>query len=417
MSRCLFIYMFAVFTQIALTAEPNKEISKYWSSWRGPTENGVAIDGNPPVEWSEDKNVRWKIAIPGKSHATPVIWEDQMFVLTAVETDKLVEKANLEAQQQQSGRRSRGTQPTNIVQFKILSINPETGKINWDKLCREQLPHAGIHNTTTWASASAVTDGQYVLAHFGSYGLYCYDLSGNLKWEKDFGDMQTRGSFGEGSSPALYDDTVVVLWDNEDQSYIYAVDKHTGKQLWRRERDERTTWSTPFVLEVNGKAQVVVNATNKIRSYDLDSGEIVWELGGMTDNVIPSPVYEDGIIYLMSGFRGAAVRAVRIADAKGDITGTDIVVWEYNRDTPYVPSPVLYDGQLYFLKDRKGILTSLNAKDGSLLFGPQRLDGIQGVYASPVAAANRIAGFRRTLLLYPLATAPPGVAGVSHVTR
>ncbi|MFQ5640205.1 MAG: PQQ-binding-like beta-propeller repeat protein [bacterium] len=384
---------------VVMSAELPDDFEKNWPQWRGPHANGVAPYGNPPVEWSESQNIKWKIEIPGKGHATPIVWGDLVFVLTAIETDKVVEKPvaqQEQSQQNRPGRRRRrggwmrGIQPKQVLKFTILAINRQDGKIVWQRTSREELPHEGTHNTGSWASNSGLTDGKHAFAFFGSRGLYCYDMQGNLQWQKDLGDMQIKLGFGEGSSPALYGDKIVINWDHENQSFITALDKNTGKEFWKVDRDEGTSWSTPIVVEHDGKQQVIVSATKRIRSYDLATGKVIWECGGMTRNAIPSPVYADGIVYVTSGFRGSSLLAIRLADAKGDITDSNALVWKHDRDTPYTPSPLLYKDSLYFLKVNTQILSCFNAKTGEAYYNKQRLEGIQGVYASPVAAQNRV---------------------------
>ncbi len=242
--------------------ESSAEFETNWPQWRGPGANGVAPYGNPPVEWSENKNIKWKIEIPGKSHATPIVWNDLIFVLSAVGTDKQVE-----AREEPTKATRRRGPPTakvsNVHKFEIFAINRADGKIAWQRTAREELPHEGTHPTATLASNSPITDGEHVYAYFGSRGLYCYDMQGNLKWEKDLGDMTTKLSFGEGSSPALYNDKIVVNWDHEGQSFIITLDKKTGKELWRVDRDEKTSWATPLVVESHGKPQVITSATSR----------------------------------------------------------------------------------------------------------------------------------------------------------
>ena len=185
---------------------------------------------------------------------------------------------------------------------------------------------------------------------------------------------------------------MVLNWDHEGESFIVALNKHTGEEIWRRDRDERTSWSTPLIVDVGGEAQVIVAATNRSRAYTLESGEDIWEIAGMTVNTIPSPVIANGIVYLTSGFRGAAVRAVDVSKAKGDITDTDSVVWSYDQDTPYVPSTLVYNDKIYFMKGNRGILSVLDARIGEPIYTRQRLEGISAIYASPVAAAVRQTG-------------------------
>lgn len=394
MRKLLNIFAILIPTFLILAAVMPDDAEKNWPQWRGPYGNGIA-NGNPPVEWSENKNIKWKIEIPGLGHSTPIVWENQIFVLTAIDGEK-VDTPPSQANQNQRGRRGgrrgwmRGNQPDKKIKYTILSINRDDGKINWQKTSREEVPHQGTHNTASWASNSGVTDGKHVWAYYGSRGLYCYDMKGNLQWEKDLGDMQKRLGFGEGSSPALYNDKIVINWDHEGDSFITALDKNTGKEIWRTNRDESTTWSSPYVVEHNGTAQVIVNATGRISSYNLDTGKLIWECGGMTMNAIPMPVSIDGIVYVTTGFRGSALVAIRLDGAKGDITNTDAVIWTYDRDTPYTPSPLAYKNNLYILKVNSEILSCFNAKTGETLFTQKRLDGIKGMYSSPVAANDRI---------------------------
>ena len=260
----------------------------------------------------------------------------------------------------------------------------------WERVVREEMPHEGTHATGTWASASAVTDGEIVFAHFGSRGLYALDANGKVLWEKDLGDMTVKLAFGEGSSPALGRDRLFVQWDHEGDSFIVALDRKTGRELWRQKRDEKTSWATPLVVAHAGRTQVVTSATNKVRSYDGATGDLVWETTGMTQNTIPSPVHLDGLVLLTSGFRGNALLAVKLAEAKGDLSASPAVAWRLDRDTPYVPSPLLYGEELYFLKGNNGLLSCFNARTGERHYGPERIEGVPNVYASPVGADGRI---------------------------
>jgi outer membrane protein assembly factor BamB len=234
-----------------------------------------------------------------------------------------------------------------------------------------------------------MTDGQHVFAYFGSRGLYCCDMDGKLQWSQDFGDMRIVMSFGEGSSPALYRDTVIVNWDHEGESFITALDKHTGKTLWKQARDERTSWSTPLVVEHDGKPQVIVSATGKIRSYAPDTGQVIWECAGLTRNVIPSPVVGNGMVYATSGYQGNALLAIRLGRV-GDLTGTDAIAWSHKKSTPYVPSPLLYDDKLYLFAGNNAVLSCFDAKSGRVLIDAERIEVLEGVYASPVGANGRV---------------------------
>ena len=234
-----------------------------------------------------------------------------------------------------------------------------------------------------------MTDGERVYAFFGSRGLYCFDMKGTPVWNKDFGQMQVKMAFGEGSSPALYGNSIIVNWDHEGQSFITALDKRTGDELWRTPRDEKTSWATPIVATVDGKPQVITAASSKIRSYDLADGKLIWECTGLGANAIPSPVVDEGVAYLTTGFRGSVLLAIRLGQT-GDLSGSDSILWKYDKDTPYVPSPLVYDGKIYIFKVNTNVLTCLEAKTGAALYGPQRVDDLGDVYASPVAADGRV---------------------------
>ncbi len=379
-----------VFSSVFLASGKSSDYEKYWPQWRGPFMTGVSPNGDPPLEWSETKNIKWKIAIPGKGHSSPVIWGDQIFILTAVETDKGMQPAE-KSEAPQKGRRGMPVdRTTKIHKFVIFSINRQNGKILWQHTVREEVPQEGTHEMGSWASHSPVTDGEHVYAYFGSRGLFCFDMKGKLKWERDFGQLEKRMNFGEGSSPALYEDKIIVNWDHEGQSFIIALDKKTGKDLWKVDRDEGTSWATPLVVENNGKIQVVTCATKLVRSYDFGTGELIWECSGMTQNAIPSPMVADGILYVLSGFRGNALLAIRLAGAKGNITDSDAIVWKHDKDTPYAPSGLLFDNKLYFLRSNNGILSCFDAETGDEHYSGQRLEGMGNVFASPVGAQNRI---------------------------
>ena len=284
-------------------------------------------------------------------------------------------------------------------EFVVLAVSRKNGKILWQQTVHKAIPHEAGHLTASLASASPVTDGEHVFAFFGSYGLYCLDTNGKLIWKKNLGEMHTKHGDGEGSSPALYGDTLIVNWDHEEQSFLIALDKRTGKQRWRVGRAEDTSWATPIVVEHKGIAQVIVPGTKRLRGYDLASGALIWECGGLSSNIVASPVATDGVVYAGSSYDTRAMLAIRLDGGKGDITGTNQVVWTRHRGTPYVPSPLLYGESLYNLQHYQGVVTRLNAKTGEDDGGPFRLEAIDNVYASPVGGAGEFTS--------PAATASP----------
>jgi len=350
---------FAVLSPAGDAASP-----QHWPQWRGPLGSGEGPGAKPPVQWGPATNVAWKTAIPGTGKSSPIIWGDLIVVTTAVPAGS-------------------------DQQFVVLALNRKDGTERWRTVVRTETPHEGTHRDGTYAGGSALTDGTRIYAFFGSRGLYALDLGGRILWEQQFGRMQTRLGFGEGSSPALHDGTIVVNWDHEGEDFIVALDAATGKQRWRRGRDEPTTWTTPHIVTGGARPQVVVGGTNRTVSYDLASGEEIWTAPGLTANVIPTPVSGDGMLFATSGFRGSALLAVRLRDAKGAVSGPPALAWSYDKDTPYVPSPLLYDGKLYFLKSNSGILTCLDAATGAVHY-TERLEDVANVYASPVAADGRV---------------------------
>jgi outer membrane protein assembly factor BamB len=365
-------------------SETSDQALLYWPQWRGPLSTGVAPQGNPPAVWSETKNIRWKTPLPGSGHSTPIIWGDYIFVTAAIPygekkpPNKPVDGAH-------------DNRPvTQASKFVVLAVNRRDGKILWQKTMRAELPHEDAHYTGTMASNSPVTDGKSLFAFFGSRGLYCLDFKGKKKWAKDLGKMRIKHAHGEGSSPALYGNAVIVNWDHKAQSFIAAFDKRTGKQLWRTKRPEVTSWATPIVVKVDGKPQVIVSGTRRMRGYSLADGKVIWQCAGLSANIVASPVSSDGVVYAGSSYVKQGMLAIRLSGAKGDITGSDHVIWSRRRNTPYVPSPLLYGRSLYFLHHYQPIMSRLDVKTGKDPEGPYRLGGIRNVYASPVGAANRV---------------------------
>lgn len=358
-----------------------------WHQWRGPEATGVAPHGNPPVEWDQARNLKWKVEIPGQGKSTPIIWGNRVFVTTAVNTGTVIEGA---AKPEDQPQRQFGIKfPNTLYRFVVQCLDRETGKLLWEQTATEALPHEGHHGDNSFASASPTTDGEFLYVSFGSRGVYCYDLDGRRLWQRTLNNVSTRLSFGEGSSPVIHGDTVLLVRDNETDSRILALDARTGESRWEKPREESSAWATPLVVEHDGRTQVITNASKRVRSYDLQSGDVIWECGGQVANVTPSPVLLGDRVICMSGYRGSIAMSLPIA-AKGDITDSEQIAWRYAQDTPYVPSPLLYGDLLYFNKLNNGVLTVLDAKSGKPVLEATRLQGISNVYASPVGAAGRI---------------------------
>ena len=374
----------------ALAGEPGQSADPTaldnWPQWRGPLANGVSPKANPPLRWSETNNVRWKFELPAKGHSSPIVFGDSIYLLGAMPVGEAQKAVHDDAPGVHDS-----VPVTHRHQFIAFAISRRTGSLLWKKILREEWPHEGGHTTGSLVSNSPVTDGEHVYAFLGSRGLYCLDSKGELKWQKDLGRMKTLHAHGEGSSPVLYGDSLIVCWDHEGESFLYAFDKRSGKQLWKVARDEKTSWSTPLIVEYQGKPQVIVSATKRVRGYDLATGTLLWECAGLTDNVVSSPVYADGIVIAGNSYYQQAMLAIRLANAKGDLTETDRVAWKLNRMTPYVSSPLLYGDTLYFLRHNQNIVSRLNPATGQPRGEPLRLEAINDFYfSSPVGAAGRI---------------------------
>ena len=251
------------------------------------------------------------------------------------------------------------------------------------------IPHEGHHDSHSYAAGSPTTDGKFLYVSFGSFGIYCYDLTGKLQWQRDLGRLNTRLGWGEAVTPVIHGDSLFLNWDQEADSLLICLNAKTGKTRWQTERPEKTSWNTPLVVEHKGKTQVILNGTSRVRSYDAENGKELWECAGMTVNAIPSLVADGSFVYCMSGYKGSAALAIPL-DSSGELKEENQIGWRYARGTPYVPSPLLLDHRLYFTQLNNGILTILDAKSGKPLLDQERLPTVTSFYASPVAAAGRI---------------------------
>ncbi len=356
-----------------------------WAQWRGPNNDGMAL-GSAPVEWSDTRNIAWRVPVPGRGHSSPVIWGDKIFLTTAVPTGPAADPEPSEQPRRGPGG---GAGAGQEHQFVVLCLNRHTGELLWERIATVATPHEGYHQRYgSFASNTPVTDGERLYAFFGSRGLYCYDLDGNLVWEKQFPPMNMRLAFGEGVAVVVDGDSLFLKFDQEGGSYMVTLDKRTGDEIWRVQRDEPSSWSPPLVLTHNGVRQVVVSASNKVQAYDPTSGRIIWESAGLGTNVIPAPVTTGGLVFVMSGHRDPNLLAIRLG-REGDLTGTDAIVWTNNRGNAYTASPVLHDGKLYILTD-SGMLSCLNALTGEPYYQQQRLPQPYNFKASPVGADGRL---------------------------
>jgi outer membrane protein assembly factor BamB len=339
------------------------------------------------LRFGPETNVAWKAAIPGRGSATPIVWGKRVFVLTAVDTGKEADPKDIPKPDPRFEKTKKTNAPTTYHRFVVLALDRDSGKILWQKTVAERVPHEGHHESHTYAAGSPTTDGERLIASFGSFGLFCLDLDGKLLWEKQLGRMETRYGWGEAVTPVLHKGRVYVTWDHEGDSFITCLDAKDGKEVWKVDREEPTSWATPLVVEHRGTTQVVTPGTKRVRSYDAATGKLLWHHHGLTVNCIPSPVARDGVAYVMSGYTGAVAIAVPL-DSRGDVT--DKTKWKLDRGTPYVPSPVLAGDRLYFTQTNDNLLSCIDVKTGEALIDRARLPAVKSFYASPLAAAGRL---------------------------
>jgi outer membrane protein assembly factor BamB len=340
-----------------------------WPHWRGPNDDGMAR-GDAPLRWNDADHVAWKVPVPGRGFSSPVVWGDRIFLTTAVPA---------------------GNAAGGLVEhkFTVLCYDRKTGKPLWERVARVATPHQPHHpQYGSFASNSPITDGKYLYAFFGSRGLFCYTLAGELVWQKDFAPLRMFNSFGEGAWTALDGEKLVVVLDQEGESFLIAFDKSTGRELWRTPRQGNTNWSGPYITSHNGRKQVVVSASREVCGYDLETGKPLWSAKGLGQNTIPAPVASDGMVFVMSGYRNPNLMAIRLG-REGDVTGTDAIVWQNQRGNSYTPSPVLYEGKLYVLTDT-GMLSCFDAKTGKPYYHQERLPKPYSFKSSPVGASGKL---------------------------
>ena len=363
-----------------------------WPQFRGPQSTGVADDAALPETWSATSNVVWKAEIPGSGWSSPVVWGDRIFLTSVIST--------VAPETPKKGLYFGGNRegiPAGEHRWMVYAVDWKTGKIVWEREVHRGSPRSSHHLKNTYASETPVTDGERVYAYFGNLGLFVFDMDGKPVWSEHWGPFRTRYGWGTAASPVVHKERIYVVNDNDDQSFLAALDKRTGKQIWRVERDEASNWSTPFIWENGQRTEIITSGTHKVRAYDLD-GKVLWELGGMSSIVIPTPFAQHGLLYLASGYVGDNVRPVFAVrpSARGDIslkeneTRNEHIAWYQRQAGPYNPSPLVYGDFYYTLLDR-GMLTCHEARTGREIYGKQRIDPETTAFtASPWAYNGKI---------------------------
>lgn len=361
-----------------------------WPQFRGAGGRGIAQGENLPERWSATENIAWKVPIPGTGWSSPIVAGDRVFV-TSVSSASETEKPA-------KGLYFGGERPASTAEHRwvVSAVDLATGRMVWTREAHRAVPAVARHLKNTYASETPVTDGERIYVQFGNVGLFCYDLDGNLVWSQKAEVLRMRNGWGTASSPVYHQGRLYLVNDNDEQSFVTAIEAKTGKRLWRVARDEGSNWSTPFVWQHEQRAEIITTGTRKVRSYGLD-GKLLWELRGMSTIVIPTPFAAHGLLYFSSGYVGDTHRpayAIR-PGASGDITigepaSDKFVAWYQPQGGAYNPSALVYGDYYYTLYDR-GFLTAHDARSGKEIYGKQRIDPEAGAFtASPWAYNGKI---------------------------
>lgn len=360
-----------------------------WPQWRGPMGTGVSSEKNVPAEWSSNKNIKWKTPIPGRSHSSPIVFGHRIFLTTAIEGDVVpgakAVKHIVEGDKEFLHPDSVGADRRHT--FKVICLDRETGKILWEQIAFVGTPYDNRHRKSSYAASTPATDGKLVYAFFGSEGLYAYDVKGKLAWKADLGKLGTVG-MGTGTSPILFDKLVLMQCDEEngESSFIVALDKKSGKEVWRTPRKVQVSWATPVLVKTAKRAELIASGTEAVIAYDPATGKELWRHTGVASNAIPSPVANSEMVFVSAGFPAKVAMAINLGGS-GDLA--EEVAWKYEKGTAYVPSPILYGHYLYLTTDR-GILTCLDAKTGQVKYEGGRVPIPATFTASPVAVDGKI---------------------------
>ena len=362
-----------------------------WPQWRGPDGSGVSNEKNLPAEWSPTKNIKWKTPIEGRAHSSPIVWGNRIFLTTAVEGGEVAgAKAVTHLLDNKEFVHPDAIGANKKQTFKVLCLDRDSGKVLWQATAWEGTPFDDHHRKSSYAASTPATDGKMIYAFFGTEGVYAYDFKGKLAWKAQIGNIATLG-MGTATSPILFDNLVIVQADedNGEASFIVALDKKTGKEVWRTSRKGvQVSWSTPLLVRTATRAELIASGTEFVIAYDPATGKELWRHKGLESNAIPSPVANNEMVYLVAGFPAKIAMAVRLGQ-NGDLTGTQNVPWKYAKGTAYVPSPILYGDYLYLTTDR-GILTALDAKTGDVKYEGGRIPIPATFTASPVAFEGKI---------------------------
>jgi outer membrane protein assembly factor BamB len=375
-----------------LNANVTRAAEENWPQFLGPGSHAVSANADLPDRWSATENVAWKTEIAGRGWSSPIVWGNRVFLTTVVE-----EGGKLEPPQKGFFMGGKGPGGKDAkCQWKVVCLDLDSGKTLWEQVVHEGTPPGPTHAKNSYASETPVTDGQRVYAYFGNVGVFCLDFEGKAVWSKTIEPHAMKMGWGTASSPALHLDRLYIANDNEEKSYLLALNKNTGEEVWRADRDEKSNWSTPFVWKNDQRTEIVTAASGKVRSYDLE-GKLLWWFKGMSGITVATPYSDQGLLYVTSGFtrdKNRPVYAIR-PGAKDDVslepekTSNASIAWSKPAAAPYIPTTLVYDGRLYVLLDR-GVLSAYNSQTGDLLYEQQKLPKGEHFTSSPWADNGRI---------------------------
>jgi outer membrane protein assembly factor BamB len=374
---------------VAGSGVPPPAAEANWPRWRGPNGAGVG-EGTYPDRWSPTEHMAWKTPIPGKGHSSPVIWDDRIFVTTAIEGAEIPgwkAPVHLGFDRKPGYVNADSTGVGRMLTLKVYAVQATTGKILWERTSFEGPPQDDRHKSNTYASSTIATDGKQVYAFFEWAGLYVYDVGGTLKWRADLGSIQKAG-LGPGTSPILYKNLVILVCDQEmgEGSFIAALDRATGKEVWRVARTTRRSWATPIIVHAAGRDELVAAGAEAVAAYDPETGQQLWTAPGTVSHPIPSVVTGRGLVFATAGSQAKVLLALRPGTQEDAATR---VAWKYNRGTAYVASPIFYGDYLYLISDA-GIMTCLDPVTGALQYEGGRVPVPATIRSSPVAFGGRI---------------------------
>ena len=391
--RAASLQVLLLFVFVAAVVLPAAAPEDNWPQWRGPNGLGISPASNYPDEWAPDKNVAWKTEVPGRGHSSPVVWGDRVFLTTSIEGKPAPpdHKPPIHPDfNHQPGYLHPDSVGSNyLYSLKVLAFDTKTGRKVWEDTPYDGTMYDDRHRKNTYASPTMATDGKLVFAFFESAGLYAYDFHGKLAWKKSLGGIAKAG-LGPGTSPVIFEDLLILLCDQEmgKGSFIIALNKHNGTEVWRAERSSRRSWATPLIVRTPDRVELVTSAAERVIAYDPRTGKELWRANGVQSHPIPSAVAADGLVILTAGSQAKRALAIKVG-GNGDLTDSPYIAWRYDKGTAYVPSPIVHGNYLYLMTDR-GLVTCLDTKTGEVIYEGGRPPVPATFTASLVAYGDRL---------------------------